>query len=218
MRIDRASLLRLAFVLPILSACQTVPEAPPPLASEPPAAEAWRSVARSADADRIARLGTAWEAGLAEARRGGFAARIAELGPALTPSIGQPRAAPPPGPYRCRVIRLGAGPGRRALTVYPAHFCHVGVEGALLSFTKQTGSEQFGGYLFADSDARLIFLGTMMTASDERAPPYGEEEARELAGVVERVGLMRYRLLLPWPRNGTKLDIVELVPAPPPLD
>lgn len=88
----------------------------------------------------------------------------------------------------------------------------------MLSFTKQAGGERFGGYLFADSDARLIFLGTMMTASDERAPAYGEEEARELAGIVERVGPMRYRLLLPWPRGGAKLDIVEFVPAPAPLD
>ena len=217
MRSDRALLLRLAFVLPILSACQTVPEAPP-AAGEPPAAEAGRSVARPADADRIARLGGAWEAGLAEARRGGFTARIADLGPTLTPASAQPRAAPPPGPYRCRVIRLGAGAGRRPLTVYPSHFCHVGAEGHLLSFTKQAGGERFGGYLFAESDARLIFLGTMMAARDERAPAYGEEEARELAGIVERVGPMRYRLLLPWPRSGATLDIVEFVPAPAPLD
>lgn len=218
MRPDRRPAFRLAPVFVLLFACQTLPPAPPAAPVARPVAENWRAVALAADVERIERLAIAWEAGLSEARAADFAGRMAGLGATLEPAAALPRPTPPPGSWRCRVIRLGAGSQRRALTVYPAYFCHVGVEGALLSLTKQTGSERWGGYLFRDGEMRLVFLGTTMTHGDERAPAYGSDPARARAGIFERVGPMRYRLVLPGPRNGARLDVVELVPAPPPLD
>jgi len=204
-----AALLLLAL---LLAACRTPPPTPPPPA-ERPRAEDWRALVLAADRDRLDRLDAAWREGLAEARAGRFGAQLRALGSLLDAGAGLPRAAPPPGPYRCRMVRLGAGPSRAAFTLYPDFFCHVGVEGALLSFTKQTGSDLPGGYLFEDDDRRLIFLGGTARGADSLPPPYGADPERDVVGVVERIGPFRYRLAMPWPRSGAKLELLELVPV-----
>ena len=215
---ERLSPTRLAPAFAFLAACHTLPPEPPAAPAEGPLDAAWRTIALAADAARIDRLAALWEQALGAARTAGHGGRIAAFGPTLEPAAALTRPAPAPGAYRCRVIRFGAGAGRRALNVYPAYFCHVGAEGGLLSFTKQTGSERFGGYLFGDGETRLVFLGTTTTAEEERAPAYGDDPARAVAGVVERVGPMRYRLAMPGPRGGATLDVVEFVPVPPALD
>ena len=133
-------------------------------------------------------------------------------GPLLQPQAGLPRATPPPGPYRCRLLRFG---GRRAFTVYPSYFCDVVVEDELLSLTKQDGSERPGGYLWPDGDGRLIFLGAVALGAEPVPPAYGEDRGRDLIGLVERVGPFHYRLVMPWPPSGASLDILELVPFVP---
>lgn len=190
----------------LLTACQIAPPAPPAVA-ERPAGDSWRAVARTADVERVDGLATPWQAGIAAVR----AARLPTTGALLAPDAALPRVTPPPGSYQCRVTRLGAGPGRRALIRYPVYFCHVGVAGAWLSFAKQTGAERFDGYLYPDSDARLIFLGATAAAGEALAPGYGANEARNLVGVFERVGPMRYRLVIPS-RAGARLDVIELAP------
>jgi hypothetical protein len=204
-------------LLALLAACHTFdaaspPAEPGPLAA-PPAGPAWRGVVLDADADRLSRLDAAWSAALAAARAAGFARRIAAEGPLLVPASAQPRPTLPPGSYRCRVIRFGGA--AHAFTAYPPYFCHVGVEGDELSFTKQTGSERPGGYLWADTDRRMVFLGAV-AEGDERGPPaYGTRPEQDLAGIVERIAPMRYRLVVPWPQNGAKLDVIELIPWVP---
>jgi hypothetical protein len=42
---------------------------------------------------------------------------------------------------------------------------------------------------------------------------YGRDADRDLAGWVERVGERRWRLILPYPRFESTIDVVELVPA-----
>ncbi len=196
----------------LLSACRTTPSDPPAIPAEP-AAEiieaGWRAFALAEDRGRLERLGLAWETALGEARSRGLASRIRAEGALLQPGAGLPRAAPPPGPYRCRLIRFG---GRRAFTAFPSYFCDVVVEGELLSLTKQDGSERPGGYLWQDGDARLVFLGAVALGPEPVPPAYGEDSARDLIGLVERVGPFRYRLVMPWPPSGASLDIIELVP------
>lgn len=188
---------RLFPVLLALAGCQLAPPSPPSAAPVLPVGENWRAIATPADADRIARLDAAWAA----VRSGGS--------PVLERAAAQAWPAPPPGSYRCRVWRLAQG---RAARRFPAQFCHIGVEGALLSFAKQTGDERWAGYLYVDDQRRMIFLGTTGTAG------YGGDAARDVAGVVERSGPLRYRIVMPWPRGGGVLDILELVPVAPALD
>jgi len=205
------SLLLSGFFL--LSACQTTPPEPlAPLAVRP-VGEAWRSVALAEDRDRFARLDLAWSEALGNARLRGFRNRVAALGPLLAPDAALPRAAIPPGPYRCRLIRFAPPARGPAFAAHRPFFCYVGVEEALLSFTKQDGSERPGGYLWDDSDTRLIFLGAFAIGNEPAPPAYGEIANRNLAGIVERIGPFRYRLVIPWPRGGATLDVLELVPV-----
>jgi len=203
-------------VAALLSACQLPPPAPS-IVADRPSADSWRAVARTADVERIDAIAADWEAGLAAARQAGLNGRLSAAGAALAPDSALPRASPPPGSYQCRLTRLGAGPGRRALIRYPVYFCHIGVEGAWLSFAKQTGAERFDGYLFPDTDARLVFLGAAAAPGEGMAPGYGTNEARNLVGVFERVAPMRYRLVIPS-RAGARLDVIELAPITAPLE
>jgi hypothetical protein len=197
-------------------AAVTAPEAP--IVAEPPVNQNWRRIALPEDVARLDGLAAAWQRGLSEARARGFAAAITAAGPLLNPASGLPRAEPPPGPYRCRVTRLGSGPRRRALTVYPLYFCHVVVEGDALAFAKQDGDVRPGGYLFDDDNNRMIFLGAAAEGREAVPPAYGANPARNLAGVAERIGPFRYRIVFPSPGNGAALDVKEFVPSPTPLE
>lgn len=184
-----------------LAGCQLTPPSPPSTAPVLPVGENWRAIISPADLDRLNRLDAAWAA----VRAGGS--------PVLDAAAAQDWPAPPPGAYRCRIWRLAADrPARR----FPAQFCYVGAEGALLSFAKQTGDERWAGYFYVDGARRLIFLGA--SAAGTTAQGYGGDAARDVVGAVERTGPLHYRILMPWPRGSGPLDVLELVPVAPPLD
>lgn len=175
----------------------------------------WMSLASVEDQDRIARIGQAWTAALAEAKAGGFAAALGEEAELLVPDAALAAPAPPPGSYRCRVIKIGTQGRGAAFTAYKSFFCYVEAEGKQLNITKQTGSQRPAGWLYEDSnERRLIFLGTLALGDEKEPLPYGEDAKRDMAGIVERVAPYRYRLVVPWPRSESKLDVIELVPAP----
>ena len=204
-----------------LSACQHVPpdvlaRADVQIVEDP----RWRSVASAEDAGRVDRLAAAWEQALGQARQAGFSRALSREGELLDPESALPMPAPTPGSYRCRLIRF-APPARRGavLTAYRPFFCYVGVDGDALSIIKQTGTERPSGYLWVDHEpSRLIFLGSM--ADDSRDPllPYGADRARDMVAVFERIGDFRFRLVVPWPRSGAILDVLELVPNAPPTE
>jgi hypothetical protein len=53
-----------------------------------------------------------------------------------------------------------------------------------------------------------------MELSDEpKAIKYGRDNDRDLAGVVQRVGDRRWRLLLPKPAWESTMDVMEIAPA-----
>jgi hypothetical protein len=190
---------------------------PEPLPAAPLVeAPRWMSVASDADIDRLDRLPAAWDEALAEARRDGFSRRLEVEGRLLDPDGALDWAAPSPGAYRCRLIRFGRdGRGRRVLTAFPHHFCHIGADGDSLFLTKDTGTERPFGYLWADDDPRrLIFLGSIVSSDEETPPPYGADPSTDVAGVFERVGSLRFRLVVPRFRDGLMLDVFELTPAP----
>ena len=198
----------------LLGGCATT-SPPPPAGTEVivEEASAWERAATAEDQDRIRRLDQAWSEGIAAARR--YGRKMREEGRLLDREAALPRPAPSPGSYMCRLIRLGSADRKEpAFAAYKPFFCYVGVDKDQLSITKQTGSQRPAGYLWDDSDTdRLIFLGSL--APDEGEPrAYGEDPARDIAGVFERIGAFRYRLVIPMPKNGAKLELYELTPAP----
>jgi hypothetical protein len=181
--------------------------------SVPEAAE-WRRVATLEDQARLGDLETGFAQAIAAARRAGFGRQIAAEGALLEPGS-LARAAPSPGSYRCRIIRLGPSGRGRALQSFAPYFCHVGVEGDRLSLTKQSGSERPGGYLWDDGQDRMIFIGATALGNEPVPPAYGDDSERSLVGLLERVAPFRYRLVMPRARSVATLDVLEMVPVIP---
>lgn len=199
----------------LLGGCTTAAKMPPRamVEVESPPDEEWRAIATAEDTDRVERAREAWSVALGEARARGFGRAIAEEGELLDPDIALARPAPPPGPYYCRTIKLGRQGRGRPFASYRPFFCYVEAENELLTFVKQTGSQRPAGRIYgAGADDRLIFLGSLVLGEEEEIVPYGQEAARDMAGIVERVGPHRYRIAFPWPRDESKLDVIELVP------
>jgi hypothetical protein len=174
----------------------------------------WRRVATDADKDRLARLSTAWAQGLADAREHSRKDVLAE-GALLKSNGALPRPAPTPGSYNCRLLRLGAKTKKTpGLEKFKPFFCYVEVEGDLLTIVKQTGSQRPAGRLWEDDNPdRMIFLGSLALGDEEQPLAYGDDPRRDMAGVFERVGPFRWRLVIPWPQGPSKLDVFELTPV-----
>jgi hypothetical protein len=199
---------------PIAPTSADTPAAPPP-AGEQGGTDDWRVVASTADASALGRLNEAWRLARAEADEAGFAEQVEALGPLVDPNAGQAdRLQPAPGAYRCRTIKLGSkAPGGLAWVAYPFFRCAVELTpGGDLILTKATGSQRSRGRLYPDTERRLVFIGAQAWGSDETSyPAYGQRAERDQIGVFERIGPERWRLVIPWPKQEAKLEILELV-------
>ncbi len=201
-------------VLAAASACQTA--SPPRSGSPAPVVvveevEAWRGIASPRDSALLDGLAGRWEQALAAGRAAGQSRRISAEGALLRPSGQLPRAAPAPGTYRCRYVR----PGGRRWAASPQGYCYVVVEAGQLSLASEIRGLRLGGYLWElKGGERLVFLGAAVIAGAKSAGAYGENPARDAAGLVERIGDFRYRLTLPEPSPGSAFTVVELVAAP----
>lgn len=188
---------------------------PPPAEGEQGGTSDWRQIVSAADAGNLGRLDQAWRLGRAEAEDKGFASEVEALGPLVDPMAGQAgRLQPSPGTYRCRTIKLGSKPGSTlAYVAYPFFRCSVELTpGGDLILTKTTGSQRTRGLLYPDTDNRLIFVGAQAWGDDETGfPTYGQKNERDQVGVFERIGPERWRMVIPWPRLESKLEILELV-------
>ena len=183
--------------------------------AEPPLkSEAWMQIATAADESRLARIGLAWQSALADARRSS-AGEIRREGALLEPRAALPRPAPTPGSYNCRLIKLGrTGENGVAFERFKPFFCYVEVEDELLTIVKQTGTQRPAGRLWEDDKPdRLIFLGSLALGDEQQPLAYGEDPKRDMAGVLERIGPFRWRLVIPWPQGTSKLDVFELTPV-----
>ncbi|NJC40457.1 hypothetical protein GGQ87_000715 [Brevundimonas alba] len=197
---------------------ETAPAAAPapvtPATGEQGGTSDWRQVASPADASALGRLDQAWRLARAEAEDAGFAEQVEALGPLVDPNAGQAgRLQPAPGAYRCRTIKLGAkSPGGLAYVAYPGFRCTVELTpGGDLVLTKTTGSQRSRGLLYPDTDRRLVFIGAQAWGADETGyPAYGQMPERDQIGVFERIGAERWRLVIPWPKQEAKLEILEL--------
>jgi hypothetical protein len=205
--------------LALLAGCATKPRLPAGMhpsveVGAPLKSEAWKAVATAADQDRIARLGLSWQEALAEAKKSDAAA-VTKEGKLLLPRSALPRPAPTPGSYNCRMIALGkATPKGKSFESFKPFFCYVEIEGDQLTIVKQTGSQRPAGRLWEDDDPnRMIFLGSLALADEDQPLAYGDDPKRNMAGVFERIGAFRWRLVIPWPQSDSKLEVFELTPV-----
>jgi hypothetical protein len=179
----------------------------------------WRSIATDQDRERLREWRSAWVEALRKARSAGFGPTLGREGVLLQPDAAAIWQDPPEGDYRCRMIKIGAQKaGMLDYVPYPAFNCRIRREGSLISFAKLTGSQRpIGHFLPATGIAgnRMIFLGTLQLGDETRALEYGRDRDRDMAGVIERIGEERWRLVLPYPRFESVIDIMELVPRAP---
>lgn len=206
--------IALALLGSFLAGCATAPTPtarPSVVVEAPPPDRAWERTVTLPDRQRIDTL----VASLARARALVPKRRsraVAAEGALLDPAAAQTVPQTPPGPYYRRLIRFG---GRAGFATFKPDVCYI--EGATdaLAFTKQTGSNLPEGYFYEDGDRRQVFLGTFRAAGDRPGVGYGNDPARDIVGVVERVSPFRWRLILSRAGRGAALDIYELVPLTP---
>lgn len=174
----------------------------------------WRAVATRPDLRRVRDWREAFVQALGEARATGHEAAVTAEGILLDPDAGLDGAALPAGRYRCRTLKLGSAAGSALGFVgYPAFDCTVTIQGDVTTFAKINGSQRPVGRLYPGGARRQIFLGTMVLGDEIRALGYGRDSGRDMAGAVERIGPRRWRLILPYPRFESTLDVIELIPA-----
>lgn len=211
-------MVRAAFALAsislVLTGCAVkTPRPATAVVVEPGAPEptGWKALATPIDQQRLALIPWLWPRAL-DSVPARLRSRVKAEGALLEAGAAQELPAPPPGPYRCRLIRLG---GRSGYQAFPPDFCYVEGDNAKLSFTKQTGSTLPGGWIHPDEARRLVFLGALPLRGEKDVPLYGAHPAQDVAGVVERVSPFRWRMVLPRAGRGAVLDLYELVPVPP---
>jgi len=176
-------------------------------------ATGWRAIATEQDRLRIRGWRQAWVEGLRAARRAEAAAVTGE-GALLDPDAALLDPAPPPGAYRCRTMKLGAaGTGALDWASYPAFRCRIANDGGILTFAKVGGSQRPAGRIYADGVRRMIFLGSLQLGDERQLLPYGSDSERDMAGILERVGENRWRLVFPRPAFESVIDVIEMVPA-----
>ncbi len=175
-------------------------------------ASGWRQVVTEQDRLRIRSWRQAWVEGL-RAAKSEHGEAVAGEGALLDPDAALLNPAPPAGTYRCRMIKLGAaGSGALHMAAYPEYRCRIADDGGVLSFAKVGGSQRPVGRIYPDGGRRMIFLGSLQLGDERQLLPYGGDPVRDMAGILERVGDNRWRLVFPRPAFESVIDVIELVP------
>lgn len=215
----RTALLWALPLLALAGGCETVGRSGRSIASvtvEPESkSDLWQAVATPSDKARLQRLGLAWQQALADARPK-FAREIKSEGVLLQPRAGLARPQPTPGSYNCRLISLGkTDRGSPAFERFKPFFCYVlSDDDGALTIVKQTGSQRPAGQLWDDDNPKLmVFLGSLSLGDEKEPLAYGDDPKRDMAGIFERIAPFRWRLIIPWPRSGAKLEVFELTPV-----
>lgn len=208
--------MRIRFLLPVLllcSGCQVIEQ---PSGLIPRWTSAWRDVASDADRLRLSGWRSTFVGALAAANKSGHEAQVVAEGALLQPDAALASPAIPNGMYRCRVIKLGAKiPGMQTYAAYPGFSCRIRADRQLQRFDKLTGSQRLVGLIFPGDTLRNVFLGTLVLGDETRAMQYGQDQGRDVAGYIERIGDGRWRLLMPKPQFESQMDVMELTPQSP---
>ena len=179
----------------------------------PRATQAWREIASPIDRERLRGWRETFAKAVAAARASGKTSEIAGEGALLEPDAALANPNIPDGRYRCRVTKLGAkSEGMLDYIAYPAFTCVVGRDGPVQRLDKLSGSQRYVGLVFPHDAMRHVFLGTLVLGDETRGMRYGQDETRNVAGFVERIGDRRWRLIMPRPHYESQIDVMELVP------
>jgi hypothetical protein len=207
--------MRLPLVLAALLACSSCSVLEQPSGLIARWTTAWKKVATEDDRQRLMEWRTTFVGALDAARKSGHSAEIAREGALLDPDAQLLAAGIPNGMYSCRIIKIGT----KASTSSPAYLsgvpsqCRVKQNRDLQRFNKFGGQQRYVGLIFPADAVREVFLGTLVLGDETRALQYGQDELRDVAGYVERIGPRRWRLILPKPHFESQLDVIELIPA-----
>jgi hypothetical protein len=205
--------MRAALLLAALISCASCSVIEQPSGLIPRWTTAWKDVATPSDRERLREWRTSFASALAAARKD-HSAEVAAEGALLEPDAALAGAKIPGGMFRCRMIKLGAKEeGNLDYVAYPPFLCRVKPERELHRFNKLTGSQRIVGLIFPGDQIRQIFLGTLVLSDERRALQYGQDDMRDVAGYVERIGPSRWRLVMPKPHFESQLDVMELVPS-----
>ena len=202
-----------ALICALLAGCGGGRDRPEPRAASRGPTD-WRAVVTDADRTRLRTWHAAWTEAMDQVRSAGRTAELAPFGALFEADRALATPLPPPGDYRCRTVKLGAkSPGSLAFVAYPWFACRIEQERDVLSFVKDSGSQRPVGLIFPDSDVRAVFLGTLLLGDESSPLQYGQDRARDMAGIIERIDDRRWRMTLPYPAFESMMDVVELVPA-----
>jgi hypothetical protein len=206
--------MRSAFLLAAALACSSCSVIEQPSGLIPRWTTAWKEVATEADRQRLADWRKTFIAALDSARKAGHAADIASEGTLLEPDAALGPPAIRDGVYRCRIIKIGAKAEEGLPYVsYPPFMCGVKAERGLQRFNKFSGSQRYVGLIFPGDAVHQVFLGTLVLGDETRALQYGQDNLRDIAGYIERIGPDRWRMILPKPNFESQFDVMELVPS-----
>jgi hypothetical protein len=207
--------VRVAILLAALLACSSCQVIEQPSGLIPRWTTAWKEVATGNDRQRLVNWRKSFVNGVEAAKKAGHAAEIAHEGVLLEPDAATGPSAIPNGLYRCRTIKIGAkAEGNLPYVAYPSFYCRVKAERDLQRFNRFGGSQRLVGLIFPGDPVRQVFLGTLVLGDETRALQYGQDELRDVAGYVERIGPNRWRLIMPEPHFESQFDVMELTPAP----
>ena len=205
--------MRAPLLLAVMLACSSCSVIEQPSGMIPRWTLAWKDVVTADDHERLRNWRATFVAAV-NAARATHAAEVNREGALLQPDAAIPGAALPDGMFRCRVIKLGAKqPGNLDYVTYAPFTCRVKAERGLKRLNKLSGSQRYVGLIFPNDTMREIFLGTLVLGDEKRALQYGQDQTRDIAGYVERIGSNRWRLMMPKPHFESQLDVMELVPV-----
>ena len=173
---------------------------------------AYKQVISENDRVRLRDWRKTFEQALTEARKL-HSTEVAGEGALLDPDAALAAPAIPNGMYRCRVVKLGSRTaGSPDFLETSSSTCRVRAERALQRLAKLGGPQRYVGLIFPGDAIRSVFLGTLVLADERRALQYGQDQQRDVAGYVERIGQNRWRLVMPQPHFESRFDVMELVP------
>ncbi len=173
----------------------------------------WHDIVTSDDRSRLRGWRKSFVEALDAARKSGHSAEIAREGVLLEPDAAIGGEPIPDGMYRCRVIKLGArSSGLLDYVAYGAFTCRIRQSGQAQDFRKLSGSQRLVGVIFPNDALRQVLLGSLVLGDEERAIQYSQDQTRDVAAFVERIGPNRWRLVMPEPHFESRLDVMELVP------